>query len=108
VAVTPTGDPARPAVATAGVRTEEYFVTRFRAVEMLCLSPAARRVEPPRRGEDCRFAGSARRRCLRSGVLALWRPRAGRELDLPARRAFAAAVAAKVWADVASAACVDG
>jgi len=31
-------------------------------------------------------------------VLAAWRPRAGWELDLPARRVFAAPVAAEVWA----------
>ena len=35
-------------------------------------------------------------------------PRAGRELDLPARCVFAAPVAAEVWADVASAAGVEG
>ena len=45
---------------------------------------------------------------LIAGVLAVWRSRAGRELDLPARRVFAAAVAAEVWADVASAAGVEG
>ena len=41
-------------------------------------------------------------------MLAVWRPRAGRELDLPARGLSAAAVAAEVWADVASAVGVEG
>ena len=49
-----------------------------------------------------------RGRCLPLSVLAAWRSRAGRELDLSARRVFAAPVAAEVWADVASAAGVEG
>ena len=48
-----------------------------------------------------------RGRCLPSGVFAAWRSRTRRELDLPARRVFAAPVAAEVWADVASAAGVE-
>jgi hypothetical protein len=38
-------------------------------------------------------------------VLAVGRPRSGRQLDLPAPRLFATPVAPEVWADVASAAC---
>ena len=41
-------------------------------------------------------------------MLAAWRARAGWELDLAASRVFAASVAAEVWADVASAAGVEG
>jgi hypothetical protein len=41
-------------------------------------------------------------------VLTAWRPWAGRELDLSARGVFAAPVAVEVWADVASAAGVEG
>ena len=43
-----------------------------------------------------------------SGVLAVSRSLAGRELDLPARGVFAAPVAVEVWADVASAVGVEG
>src|ERR1700727_1196939 len=53
-------------------------------------------------------AARPRGRCLSCGVFAVWRPWARRELDLPARRAFAAPVAAEVRADVASAAGVKG
>ncbi len=50
----------------------------------------------------------ARGRCLPPGVLPPGRPGAGRQLDLPARGRFAAPVAAEVWAEVASAAGVEG
>ena len=43
-----------------------------------------------------------------SGVLAAWRPRAGRKLDLATRRVFATPVATEVWPEVASAAGVKG
>ena len=49
-----------------------------------------------------------RGRCLSSGVFAVWRPGAGWELDFSACCLFAAAVAAEVWADVASAVGVEG
>ena len=50
----------------------------------------------------------ARRRCLPFDVLAAGSSRSGREFDLPARRGFAAPVAAEVRADVASTAGVKG
>src|ERR1700729_3653700 len=45
---------------------------------------------------------------LPSGVLRARRPGAWRELDLPTRRVIAAPVTTEVWADVASAAGVEG